>query len=51
MSASNELRALVVTASEEEEVEWDFDLMNIQSELMKIDLVKVHGEFSIPLEF
>lgn len=29
MSASDEPQALAVTSQEEEEVEWDFDLMNI----------------------
>lgn len=43
MATFEESLALVVAAPEEKE-ELDFDLMNFQSKLMKMDLAKIHEE-------
>lgn len=50
MSASQESLVLVAVAPEEEE-ELSFAPLNFQSELTKMDLVQIHEDYQIPLEF
>lgn len=49
MSAFEESLALVAVALEEEEL--DFAPLNFRLELMEADLVLIHEEYRIPLEF
>lgn len=52
MSAPEAPWALVVVNTKEgEEEEGDFNLANIQSEITKKDLVKLHSKFPIPPKF
>lgn len=50
MSTFKESLVLVAVALEEEEV-WDFASLNFRSELTKMNLFMLHGDYRIHLEF